>query len=147
MSLDIAHCQRCLEEESACIATQLSHVLARLLPPATTLHLAACEVDDAAAQLTGSLSAIALTEKRYADGEALARQAEAGFAKSSSAGMEAATLALGARNLLGANDLSGAQAAVAKANTLLRQSTLMPSLPPWPARIPSISIGKNPSST
>jgi eukaryotic-like serine/threonine-protein kinase len=80
--------------------------------------------EDFTAQLTGSLSAIALAEKKYAEGDALARDAEAGFAKSNSAGMEAAALALDARNLLGAGDLKGAQAAVDKANTLLRQSTL-----------------------
>jgi|HubBroStandDraft_6_1064221.scaffolds.fasta_scaffold01193_12 serine/threonine protein kinase/tetratricopeptide (TPR) repeat protein len=80
--------------------------------------------EDFTAQLTGSLSAIALAEEKYAEGDALAREAEAGFAKSNSAGMEAAALALDARNLLGAGNLKGAQAAVDKANTLLRQSTL-----------------------
>jgi serine/threonine protein kinase/tetratricopeptide (TPR) repeat protein len=80
--------------------------------------------EDFTAQLTGSLSAIALAEEKYAEGDALAREAEAGFAKSNSAGMEAAAMALDARNLLGAGNLKGAQAAVDKANTLLRQSTL-----------------------
>ena len=90
--------------------------------------LALCkELDDEnfGTQLTGSLSAVALAEKRFADGEALAREAEAGFAKANSPGMEAVALALGARNLLGAGDLKGAQAAMSKANTLLGESTVL----------------------
>ena len=40
------------KEETAFIATPATTVLARLLPDATTLHLEACEVDEAAAQIT-----------------------------------------------------------------------------------------------
>ncbi len=80
--------------------------------------------EDFAAQVTMSLSAIAVAEKRYADGEVLARQAEAAFAKANSAGNQATALAFAARNLLGAGDLKGAQAAVDKANNLVRQPTL-----------------------
>jgi zinc-finger of transposase IS204/IS1001/IS1096/IS1165 len=41
-----------LKEVSVFIATPLYHVLTRLLPDATTLHLEGCEVADAAAQIT-----------------------------------------------------------------------------------------------
>jgi transposase len=43
---------RCLQEEPAFVSTPTHHVLARLLPDATTLRLDACSVDEAARQIT-----------------------------------------------------------------------------------------------
>jgi transposase len=42
----------CREEETTFVSTQTLNVLTRLLPDVTTLHLAACTVDDATAQIT-----------------------------------------------------------------------------------------------
>jgi transposase len=50
--VDVSHRHRCLEEESAFIATAMSDVLPCLLPEVPTLRLAACHLDTAAAQLT-----------------------------------------------------------------------------------------------
>jgi len=89
--------------------------------------LALCkELDDEdfAAQINAALATIALFEKRYSDGEALARQASATYEKTNSAGNEAWVQAVLARNLLGEGRLPEAQAAVAKAAALLRQTTL-----------------------
>ena len=41
-----------MEEESTFVSTPLHNVLARLLPDATLLRLAACAVDDTTAQIT-----------------------------------------------------------------------------------------------
>src|SRR5256886_2960638 len=49
------HRHRRLQEEPAFVATQTPDVLACLLPDATTLRLAACHVDTAAAQITLSV--------------------------------------------------------------------------------------------
>jgi hypothetical protein len=88
--------------------------------------LALCkELDDEdfTAQIQGSLASIALYEKRYADGEALARQAVAGYEKANSSGAGAWSQAILARNLLAAGKLAEAQSAVAKASALVRKST------------------------
>ncbi len=74
--------------------------------------------EDFVAQINLSLAVIALAEKRYAEGETLARQAVAGFEKSNSAGNIAWSEAILARNLLEAGNLTDAQNAAAKAATL-----------------------------
>jgi eukaryotic-like serine/threonine-protein kinase len=79
--------------------------------------------EDFAAQIQGSLASIALYEKKYADGEALARQAIAGYEKANSMGAGAWSQAILARNLLAAGKLKEAQSAVAKAAALVRKST------------------------
>jgi serine/threonine protein kinase/tetratricopeptide (TPR) repeat protein len=76
--------------------------------------------EDFTAQINVSLAVIALAEKRYTDGESLARQAVAGFEKSNSAGNIAWSQAILARNLLGVPNLTAAQAAADKAITLSR---------------------------
>jgi transposase len=48
----VSHKPRCREEDSTFIATQTPDVLPCLLPDTTTLSLAACHVDTAAAQIT-----------------------------------------------------------------------------------------------
>ncbi len=88
--------------------------------------LALCkELDDEdfSAQINVSLASIALAEKRYSDGEALARLAVAGYEKGNSAGNGAWSQAILARNLLGAGKLAEAQGAASKAATLVRKST------------------------
>ncbi len=88
--------------------------------------LALCkELDDEdfSAQIQGSLASIALYEKRYDDGEALARQAVAGYEKANSSGAGAWSQAILARNLLAAGKLADAQSAVAKAEALVRKSS------------------------
>ena len=52
VSTDVSHRHRCLEEESAFIATETSDVLACLVTRVTTLRLTACHVDTTAAQIT-----------------------------------------------------------------------------------------------
>ena len=79
--------------------------------------------DDFTAQLNASLAGIALAEKRYTDGKALAQLAIAGYEKANSPGNGAWSWALLARNLLGAGKLAEAQSAVAKAEALVRKST------------------------
>jgi serine/threonine protein kinase/tetratricopeptide (TPR) repeat protein len=79
--------------------------------------------DDFTAQLNVSLAGIALAEKRYAEGKALAQLAIAGYEKTSSTGNGAWSWAILARNLLGAGKLAEAQIAVAKADALARKST------------------------
>lgn len=89
--------------------------------------LALCkEVDDGdfGAQMTMSLAAIALMEKRYADAEPLARQAIPTFEKSSAGGSDAWAQAYLARILLGAGNLKEAQNVADKAMNLSRQSAL-----------------------
>jgi hypothetical protein len=65
---------------------------------------------------------VALAEKRFSDGEALARQSAAAYEKSNSWGNAAWAEAILARNLLGENKLADAQNAVAKAMKLSQQS-------------------------
>jgi eukaryotic-like serine/threonine-protein kinase len=81
--------------------------------------------EDLTAQLEVSLALIALAEKRYSDGEALARQAAAAYEKSNSPGNAAWAQAVLARNLLGAGNLIEAQSAAGRAITLSQQ-TLTP---------------------
>jgi len=76
--------------------------------------------EDFTAQINVSLAVIALAEKRYTDGESLARQAVAGFEKSNSAGNIAWSQAILARNLLAVPNLTAAQAAADKAIALSR---------------------------
>ena len=89
--------------------------------------MAVCkEIDDQdfAAQLNVAEAAIALFEKRYSDGENLARQAAGFYEKTNSTGSGAWAESMLARNLIGQGKLSEAQAAVSKAETLAHQSSL-----------------------
>ena len=89
--------------------------------------MAVCkEIDDQdfAAQLNVAEAAIALFEKRYSDGENLARQGAGFYEKTNSTGNGAWAEAVLARNLLGEDKLGEAQAAVSKAAALAHQSTL-----------------------
>ena len=79
--------------------------------------------EDFAAQIEASLASIDLYEKKYADGEALARQAVAGYEKANSTGEGAWAHAVLARNLLAAGNLAEAQSTVTKAFALVRKST------------------------
>jgi tetratricopeptide (TPR) repeat protein len=79
--------------------------------------------EDFTAQINVSMAAVALAEKRCADGEALARRAVAGYEKSNSAGNGAWSLAILARNLLGEGNLKDAQTAAAKAVSLAGPNT------------------------
>jgi tetratricopeptide (TPR) repeat protein len=79
--------------------------------------------EDLMSQLDVSLAVIALAEKRYSDGEALARKAAAGYEKANSAGNEAWAQAVLSRNLLGAGDLQEAQTAAKKAVSLSQRTT------------------------
>ena len=65
--------------------------------------------EDFTAQLNVSLASIDLVEKKFADGDAQARLAIAGYEKSNSAGNGAWAQAVLARNLLGAGKLEEAQ--------------------------------------
>lgn len=88
--------------------------------------LALCkELDDEdfTAQIQVSLASIALYEKRYADGGALARLAIAGYEKANSSGAGAWSQSILARNLLAEGKLVEAQGAMAKAAALARKST------------------------
>jgi serine/threonine protein kinase/tetratricopeptide (TPR) repeat protein len=78
---------------------------------------------DFTAQIDASLASIALVEKRYSDGESLAKQSAAGFEKANSPGNIAWAHALLARNLLGAGNLTEARGAATRAMTLARQGT------------------------
>jgi tetratricopeptide (TPR) repeat protein len=89
--------------------------------------LALCkEMDDQdfSAQLNVAQASIALFEKRYSDGETLARQGAAAYEKTNSSGNSIWAEAVLARNLLGEGKLSEAQAEVSRAATLARQSSL-----------------------
>jgi tetratricopeptide (TPR) repeat protein len=74
--------------------------------------------DNFSAELEVALAAIALAEKRYSDGAALARRAQAVFQKSDSLDNSAWAESVLARNLLSAGDLRGAQTAAANAISL-----------------------------
>ncbi|HUN60392.1 MAG TPA: tetratricopeptide repeat protein [Candidatus Sulfotelmatobacter sp.] len=78
--------------------------------------------EDLAAGIRMSLSHIALIEKRFSEGQALARQAAAVYEKSNSYGNNASAHAMLARNLLGAGDVKGAEQEAARALALSRQS-------------------------
>jgi tetratricopeptide (TPR) repeat protein len=89
--------------------------------------MAVCkEIDDQdfAAQLNVAEAAIALFQKRYSDGENLARQGARFYEKTNSTGSAAWAEAVLARNLLGEDKLGEARAAVSKAAALAHQSTL-----------------------
>jgi serine/threonine protein kinase/tetratricopeptide (TPR) repeat protein len=89
--------------------------------------MAVCkDIDDQdfAAQLNVAQAAIALFEKRYPDGENLARQAATFYEKTNSTGSAAWAEAFLARNLLAQGKLNEAQAAASKAAVLSHQSTL-----------------------
>jgi tetratricopeptide (TPR) repeat protein len=79
--------------------------------------------EDFGAQMNASLAAVALAEKKYSEGETLARQAVAGYEKTNSAGNEAWSLAVLARILLGEGNLKEAQSAAAKAISLAGPNT------------------------
>ena len=78
------------------------------------------------AQVEVALSMVALAEKRFADGESLARQATLQFVKTSSTDNEVWSQAALARNLLGAGNLQEAQSAATRAMALSQQTTGRP---------------------
>ena len=87
--------------------------------------LAICEEikdEDFAAQIHTALAFVALQERRFSDGEALARQSAAVFDKTNSTSSSAWAHALLARNLLSAGNLAEARGAAAKAVTRSRQA-------------------------
>jgi tetratricopeptide (TPR) repeat protein/TolB-like protein/predicted Ser/Thr protein kinase len=88
--------------------------------------LALCEEmkeEDFGAQVRTAMSFVALVEKRFGDGEDLARQAATAFDKNNSPGNGAGAHAILARNLLGAGKLDEARAEAAKAVTLAQQTS------------------------
>src|SRR6266404_2030535 len=87
--------------------------------------LAVCEEikdEDFAAQIHTALAFVALQERRFSDGEALARQSAVVFDKTNSASSSAWAHALLARNLLSAGNLAEARRAAAEAVTRSRQA-------------------------
>jgi tetratricopeptide (TPR) repeat protein/tRNA A-37 threonylcarbamoyl transferase component Bud32/TolB-like protein len=87
--------------------------------------LAVCEEikdEDFAAQIHTALAFVALQERRFPDGEALARQSAAVFDKTNSTASSAWAHALLARNLLGAGNLAEARRAAVEAVTRSRQA-------------------------
>ena len=87
--------------------------------------LAVCEEikdEDFAAQIHTALAFVALQERRFSDGEALARQSAAVFDKTNSTASSAWAHALLARNLLGAGNLAEARRAATEAVTRSRQA-------------------------
>jgi len=79
--------------------------------------------EDFTAQLKVGLATIALAEKKYSDGAALAQGAAVGYQKSNSQGNWAWAEAVLARNLLADGNLKEAQTAADKAMTLVKQTT------------------------
>jgi len=94
--------------------------------------------EDCEAQLNVGLAAIALAEKRYAEGEVLARASAAGYQKANIAGNWAWAEAILARNLLGSGNLSDASAAASKAEALAKQTTVL--TPRYEAAIASARV-------
>jgi tetratricopeptide (TPR) repeat protein/TolB-like protein/tRNA A-37 threonylcarbamoyl transferase component Bud32 len=87
--------------------------------------LAICEEikdEDFAAQIHTALAFVALQERRFSDGEALARQSAAVFDKTNSTSSSAWAHALLARNLLSAGNLAEARGAAANAVARSRQA-------------------------
>jgi tetratricopeptide (TPR) repeat protein len=82
--------------------------------------------DDHAAQVQTALARVALEEKRFNDGEALARGAIVTFDKDNVADNGAWARAILARNLLGEGKLPEAQTLAAQALTLAQQSVSQP---------------------
>ncbi len=79
--------------------------------------------EDYVAQLNLSLAMTALAEKKYADGQALALLASAGYEKSGNSGSAGVSQAILARNFLAAGNLPAARNAAKKALSLSAQST------------------------
>ncbi len=79
--------------------------------------------EDFSAQIEVSMAFVALLEKRYSDGEGLARQAAPVFEKSNSGGNAAWARAILARNLLAAGNLADARTEATKAMALSRQGS------------------------
>jgi eukaryotic-like serine/threonine-protein kinase len=79
--------------------------------------------DDFTAQIQVAMAFVALLEKRYSDGEGLARQAATVFEKSNSAGTGTWAHAILARNLLAAGNFVEARTEATKSITLSQQST------------------------
>jgi len=87
--------------------------------------LAVCEEikdEDFAAQIRTALALVALQERRFSDGEALARQSAAVFDKTNSTASSAWAHALLARNLLSAGNLAEARRAATEAVARSRQA-------------------------
>ncbi len=80
--------------------------------------------EDFTAQLNLGLGFIDLLEKKYSDGEALARQAIQGYERSNASGNAAVAQAILGRILLAAGNQKDAQTAVEKASTLVKLTTL-----------------------
>ena len=78
--------------------------------------------EDFAAQIHTALAFVALQERRFSDGEALARQSAAVFDKTNSTASSAWAHALLARNLLSAGNLAEARRAATEAVTRSRQA-------------------------
>ena len=88
--------------------------------------LALCEEmkdEDFGGQVRTAMSFVALLEKRFGDGEGLARQAATAFDKNNAPGNGAWAHAMLARNLLGAGKLDEARAEATKAVTLAQQQS------------------------
>ncbi len=79
--------------------------------------------EDFVAQLHVSLAAVDLFEKRYSEGEDLARQAIAGYEKDNSTGNAAWSEAVLSRNLLGDGKLAEARSAAERALALSQKTT------------------------
>jgi len=91
-----------------------------------TEALALCEEmkdEDFGGQVRTAMSFVALLEKRFEDGEGLARQAATAFDKNNSPGNGAWAHSILARNLLGAGKLDEARAEATKAVTLAQQTS------------------------
>jgi serine/threonine protein kinase/tetratricopeptide (TPR) repeat protein len=86
----------------------------------------AAHQDDHAAQVQTALARVALEEKRFGDGEALARGAIVTFDKDNAADNGAWARAILARNLMGEGKLPEAQTLAAQALTLAQQSVSQP---------------------
>jgi eukaryotic-like serine/threonine-protein kinase len=82
--------------------------------------------EDLTAQINASIALIDQVEKKYSDGEALARQAAAMYEKTNSPANVAAAQAVLARNLLGSGNVTEARTAADKAIALSRQTAGMP---------------------
>jgi serine/threonine protein kinase/tetratricopeptide (TPR) repeat protein len=82
--------------------------------------------DDHVAQVQTALARVALEQKRFSDGEVLARGAMATFDKDNVADNGAWARAILARNLLGEGKLPEAQTLTAQALVLARQSVSLP---------------------
>ena len=82
--------------------------------------------DDRAAQMQTDLAVIALEEKRFADGEVLAREAMATFDRDNTADNGAWARAILSRNLLAEGKLAEAQSQASQAVTLSQKAANLP---------------------